>query len=288
MDVYLHHGGKFVGEPIVGYEGGDTFDLAINNFESDLDARYLISVLQDQTELHLYYEHAQVDYPLELNEEEIRELERVEAERKEQEAELKRKHEEIERMEQEAAEKRRHEEEMEKMKPEVRDENEEYDDMEFEQSTHPGLQEMESSNASVEASQVRTRKKSVAVKKRKQKEKDDHADAIHASPASPPATVGDDAEEIPMNGRLSDGYESEDLESLDRDSDERQDKFPMYSADANQNLEITIEMKFENLKVFKMAVRNMNIAMGREVDFMKNDKARVMAYCVEKKGEDDC
>ncbi|OWM68472.1 hypothetical protein CDL15_Pgr024612 [Punica granatum] len=181
-----------------------TFDLAINNFESDLNARYLISVLEDQTKLHLYYEYGQVDDPLKLNEEKIRELERVEDERREQEAELKRKQEEIERMEQEAAEekrqevaeKRRQEEEMERMRP----------------------QEMKSGNANVEASQVRTNKKSVAVKKRKQKEKemvaDDYADAIHASLASPPAIVGDDVEDIPMDVKLSDGYESEDLESL--------------------------------------------------------------------------
>ncbi|PKI64083.1 hypothetical protein CRG98_015527 [Punica granatum] len=174
MNMYLPHGGKFVGEPRVGYEGGDvciiknvdldtitavgvcdlmsdvyrnspttyhygdptfqTFDLAINNFEFDLDARYLIRVLHDQTELHLYYEHGQGDDPLELNEEEIRELERVEVkrreqkelERMEQEATKKRKHEEIERMEQEVtektrqevAEKMRQEEEMERMVPE--------------------------------------------------------------------------------------------------------------------------------------------------------------------------
>ncbi|PKI64082.1 hypothetical protein CRG98_015526 [Punica granatum] len=234
-------------------------------------------------------------------------------------------------------------------------------------STQPDLQEMESNNANVEASHSKTRKKSVAVKKRKHNEKgkekvqqvsknrrpsyqnkdrfkmtiqdewaemvaDDHADAIHASPISPPAIVshrcflreliastaniedpsiklvwilvevshlgrsvdnlkfqqGDDAEDIPMDDRLSDGYESEDLESLDGDSNEGQDKFPMYSADANQNLEITIGMEFENLEVFKMAVRNMNIEMGRKVDFMKNDKAIVRAYYVEKKGEDGC
>ncbi|PKI73984.1 hypothetical protein CRG98_005601 [Punica granatum] len=47
-------------------------------------------------------------------------------------------------------------------------------------------------------------------------------------------------------------------------------------------------MKFENLEVFKMAMRNTNIAMGREVDFMKNDKARVRACCVEKKGDHGC
>ncbi|PKI68983.1 hypothetical protein CRG98_010605 [Punica granatum] len=164
--------------------------------------------------------------------------------------------------------------------------------MEFEQSTQSGLEEMESANANVEASQVRTRKKSVAVMKRKQKDKemvaDDHANAIHASPTSPLAIVGDDAEEIPMDDRLFDGYESEDLESFDGDSYEGQYKFSMYSADANQNLEITIGMEFKNLQVFKMAVKNMNIAIGMEVDFMKNDKARVRAYYVEKKGEDGC
>ncbi|PKI42021.1 hypothetical protein CRG98_037583 [Punica granatum] len=113
-----------------------TFDLTLNNFESDLDARYLMSILQDQIELHLYYEHGQIDDSLELNEEDIRKLERVEDERREQEAELKRKYEDIERMEQEvaekrkqeeierkqeAAEKKRREEEMERMGPKVKD-----------------------------------------------------------------------------------------------------------------------------------------------------------------------
>ncbi|PKI51384.1 hypothetical protein CRG98_028245 [Punica granatum] len=307
VDVYLHHGGKFVGEP--------------------------------KTELHLYYEHSQVDDPLELNEEEIRELERVEAERREQEAELKRKQEEIGMMEQEAAEKRkqeeiermeqkatenrRQEEEMERMVPEVRDWDEEDDDMEFDPSIQPGLEEMQCANATVEARQVRTRKKSVAVKKRKQKEKGkekvqevskhkrpsykskdrfkmtiqtdvagDHDDTIPVSPASPrspPANVGDDVEETPtMDDRLSDGYKSEELESLAGDLDEENDKFPMYNAENNRIEEITVRMEFENLDVFKMALRNTNIVVGREVNFMKNDMAKVRAYCIEKRGDHSC
>ncbi|PKI57127.1 hypothetical protein CRG98_022417 [Punica granatum] len=94
---------------------------------------------------------------------------------------------------------------MERMRPEVRDRDEENDDMKFEQSTQPGLEKMESANANVETSRVRVRKKFVVVKKRKQKEKG-----------------------------------------------------------------------------------NINIAMERQVDFMKNDKARVRAYCVEKKDNDGC
>ncbi|PKI51661.1 hypothetical protein CRG98_027963 [Punica granatum] len=121
-----------------------TFDLAINNFESDFDTSYLISALHDHTEVNLYYEHGQVDDHLQLNEEEIRELERVEAERMELEAKLMRKQEEIERMEQDAAEKRRREEEIERMGSKVRDWDEEDDDMEFEQSTQPAFEEMQS------------------------------------------------------------------------------------------------------------------------------------------------
>ncbi|PKI62831.1 hypothetical protein CRG98_016782 [Punica granatum] len=192
--------------------------------------------------------------------------------------------------------------------------------MEFEQSTQPGLEEMQCANATVEASQVRTRKKSVAVKKRKHKEngkekvqevskhkrpsyksKDmfkmtiqidvvgDHDDTISASPASPPANVSDDVEETPaMNDRLCDGYKSEELESLAGDSDEEKDKFPMYNAEDNRTEEITIGMKFENIDVFKMAVKNTNIAVESEVNFMKNDKARVRAYYVEKMGDHGC
>ncbi|PKI48133.1 hypothetical protein CRG98_031495 [Punica granatum] len=190
---------------------------------------------------------------------------------------------------------------MERMGPELRDWDDEDDDMKFEQSIQPGLERMEFANANVETIQVRTRKKFVAVKKRKHKEKvqqvsknrrrsykSDHDDAIHASPESPLANIGVDIEEIPMEDRLSDGYESEELESMEGDSDEGQDKFPTYNADGNRNMEITIGMELKNLEVFKMAVRNIDIAMGREVDFVKNDKARVMAYCVEKKGDHGC
>ncbi|PKI60450.1 hypothetical protein CRG98_019104 [Punica granatum] len=120
---------------------------------------------------------------------------------------------------------------MEMIGPEVRDWDEEDDDMEFEQSTQPGLEEIQCANATVEASQVRTKKKSVVVTKRKQKEKDvaaDHDDTILASLASPPANVADDVEETPaMDERLSYGYKSEKLESLAGDSDEEKDKFPM-------------------------------------------------------------
>ncbi|PKI73676.1 hypothetical protein CRG98_005917 [Punica granatum] len=172
-----------------------------------------------------------------------------------QEAANKKRHEEIEMMEQEAIEKMRHKEEMETIGPEVWDWDEEDDDMEFEQFTQPSLEEIQCVNANVEASQVRIRKKSIAVKKRKQKEK------------------GDDVEETPtMDDRLSNGYNSEELESLARDSDEENDKFPMYNAEDNRTVEIPIGMEFENLDVFKMAVRNTNIAIGREVQFMKNDK----------------
>ncbi|OWM75764.1 hypothetical protein CDL15_Pgr009408 [Punica granatum] len=154
---------------------------------------------------------------------------------------------------------------MEMIGPEVRDWDEEDDDMEFEQSTQPGLEEIQCANATVEASQVRTKKKSVVVTKRKQKEKGkekvqevskhkrpsyksndmfkmtiqtdvaaDHDDTILASLASPPANVADDVEETPaMDERLSYGYKSEKLESLAGDSDEEKDKFPMYNAEDN-------------------------------------------------------
>ncbi|PKI78644.1 hypothetical protein CRG98_001021 [Punica granatum] len=212
---------------------------------------------------------------------------------------------------------------MEMMVPKVRDWDEEDDDMEFEQSTQPGLEDMQCANATVEASQVRARKKSVTVKKRKQKEKGkekvqevskhkrpsykskdkfkmtiqtdvaaDHDNTIPtspASPASPPANVGDDVEETPvMDDRLSDGYKSEELESLAGDSYEEKDKFPMYNAKDNRTEEITIGMEFENLDVFKMVVKNTNIVVGKKVNFMKNDKARVRAYCVEKGGHHGC
>ncbi|PKI39008.1 hypothetical protein CRG98_040606 [Punica granatum] len=182
---------------------------------------------------------------------------------------------------------------------------------------------MQCANATVEASQVRTMKKSVVVKNRKQKEKGkkkvqevskqkmpsykskdrfkmtiqidvvaDHDDTIHSSPASPtspPTNVADDIKETPaMDDNLSDGYKSEELESLAGDLDEENDKFPIYNAEENRTEEITVGMEFENLDVFKMAMRNTNIAVGREVNFIKNDKARVRAYCVEKRGDHGC
>ncbi|PKI49010.1 hypothetical protein CRG98_030597 [Punica granatum] len=191
-------------------------------------------------------------------------------------------------MEQEVTEKRRQEKEMERIGPEVRHWDEEDDDMEFEQSTQPGLEEMHCANAIVKISQVRTRKKFVTVKKRKQKEKskekvqavskhkrpsyksndkfkmtiqtdvaanyDDTIPASPASPTSPLANVADDVEATPaMDDKLSDGYKSEELESLIGDSNEENDKFPMYNAEDNRTEEITIGMEFENLDVFKIS-----------------------------------
>ncbi|PKI54596.1 hypothetical protein CRG98_025110 [Punica granatum] len=179
---------------------------------------------------------------------------------------------------------------MERMGPEVRDWDEEDDDMEFE--------EMQCANATVEASKVITMKKGkekvqeVSKHKRSSyKSKDmfkmiiqtdvtaDHDYTTPASPASPLASVANDVEETPsMDDRLSDGYKSEELESLAGDSDEENDKFPMYNAEDNRTEEITVGLEFENLDIFKMAMRNTNIAVGREVNFMNNDKARVKLH----------
>ncbi|XP_031398568.1 axoneme-associated protein mst101(1)-like [Punica granatum] len=105
----------------------------------------MITVLQDQSELRLYYEHDYVDNLIQLTKGKIRDLENIEAERREREAAEKREHEELQRREQEAARAR---------------EREFIEGMARPSTVYYG-----------NASQVRVRKKSLAVKTKKKKDK---------------------------------------------------------------------------------------------------------------------
>ncbi|OWM82858.1 hypothetical protein CDL15_Pgr029219 [Punica granatum] len=53
-------------------------------------------------------------------------------------------------------------------------------------------------------------------------------------------------------------------------------------AEDDQNIVVTKLMEFKNLEQFKIAVRDLNISIGRKVDFVKNDTERVMIVCVER------
>ncbi|OWM77425.1 hypothetical protein CDL15_Pgr016822 [Punica granatum] len=126
----------------------------------------LISVFQDQSELHLYYEHDHIDNLIELIEEEIKELEKIEAQRKESEAAQKKKQEEFQMREQEVA----HAREQERAKGmasecftdddigealEVTDLDEEDDDIHPEQSIEIGASRVDNANVG----EVRVRNK---------------------------------------------------------------------------------------------------------------------------------
>lgn len=81
------------------------------------------------------------------------------------------------------------------------------------------------------------------------------------------------------------GYETDDLHLVDLDEEEDSVWFLRFNPIENQRVLISLGMKFANLKVFKNAIRGLNIAARREVDFEKNDKqkVKVRATCIEKK-----
>ncbi|PKI70997.1 hypothetical protein CRG98_008578 [Punica granatum] len=93
---------------------------------------------------------------------------------------------------------------------------------------------------------------------------------------------------------LVDGYETEELRSIhsDEEGDEYgEGRYPTFNpadrVEDNQPSVIILGMELKNLEVFKTAVRDLNIYLGREVDYTKNDKQRVRAKCVERKKKDD-
>ncbi|PKI50818.1 hypothetical protein CRG98_028813 [Punica granatum] len=91
-------------------------------------------------------------------------------------------------------------------------------------------------------------------------------------------------EEVAAQIQQEQGYFSEEFESLKGSDDEEDDKPPEFYLQAPYGqVHLEVEMLFPNLSVFKNAIKDYNIAIGRFVRAIKNDKIRCRFVC-----EDGC
>ncbi|XP_020978356.1 uncharacterized protein LOC107639963 [Arachis ipaensis] len=79
-------------------------------------------------------------------------------------------------------------------------------------------------------------------------------------------------------GGISDGYETDDIDSYEGDSDDmiKKRRFPKYNeAEMNREYEFQVGLEFKSLSQFKDAVKEHALLNGRDIRFRKNDKVRI-------------
>ncbi|XP_015949831.1 uncharacterized protein LOC107474703 [Arachis duranensis] len=89
-------------------------------------------------------------------------------------------------------------------------------------------------------------------------------------------------------GGLSDGYETDDIDSYEGDSDDmiKKRRFPKYNeAEMNREYEFQVGLEFKSLSQFKEAVKEHALLNGRDIRFRKNDKVRCRVVCKGRKGK---
>ncbi|RYR28700.1 hypothetical protein Ahy_B01g052857 [Arachis hypogaea] len=89
-------------------------------------------------------------------------------------------------------------------------------------------------------------------------------------------------------GGLSDGYETDDIDSYEGDSDDmiKKRRFPKYNeAEINREYEFQVGLEFKSLSQFKEAVKEHALLNGRDIRFQKNDKVRCRVVCKGRKGK---
>ncbi|PKI39240.1 hypothetical protein CRG98_040369 [Punica granatum] len=91
-------------------------------------------------------------------------------------------------------------------------------------------------------------------------------------------------EDVEPFNKKEDGCHIDELESLTGSDDEDDEKKPVkFNEKAPYGeVHLELEMVFKTLDLFKEAVKDYNIYLGRVVQFKKNDKKRCMAVCNEK------
>lgn len=82
---------------------------------------------------------------------------------------------------------------------------------------------------------------------------------------------------------LEEGYDTDEMESLKGSDDEEIDKMPPAFVEGATygKVHLQLEMLFPNLKIFKDAVKDYTVALGRQVKMVKNDKVRCRIKCIE-------
>ncbi|RYR26428.1 hypothetical protein Ahy_B02g060659 [Arachis hypogaea] len=89
-------------------------------------------------------------------------------------------------------------------------------------------------------------------------------------------------------GSLSDGYETDDIDSYEGDFDDmiKKRRFPKYNeAEMNREYEFQVGLEFKSLSQFKEAVKEHALLNGRDIRFRKNDKVRCRVVCKGRKGK---
>ncbi|RYR46922.1 hypothetical protein Ahy_A07g032786 [Arachis hypogaea] len=98
------------------------------------------------------------------------------------------------------------------------------------------------------------------------------------------AAVRDDVEV----GEISEGYETEDIDSYEGDSDDmiKKRRYPKYNeAEMNRKYVFKVGLEFKSLGQFKDAIREHALLNGRDIRYIKNDKVRCKVGCRGKKGK---
>ncbi|XP_016186198.1 uncharacterized protein LOC107627902 [Arachis ipaensis] len=81
---------------------------------------------------------------------------------------------------------------------------------------------------------------------------------------------------------ISNGYETDDIDSYEGDSDDmiKKRRFPKYNeAEMNREYEFQVGLKFKSLSQFKEAVKEHALLNGRDIRFRKNDRVRCRVVC---------
>ncbi|XP_020972721.1 uncharacterized protein LOC110269309 [Arachis ipaensis] len=83
-------------------------------------------------------------------------------------------------------------------------------------------------------------------------------------------------------GDIFDGYETDDIDSYEGDSDDmiKKRRFPKYNeAEMNREYEFQVGLEFKSLSQFKEAVKEHVLLNGRDIRLRKNDKVRCRVVC---------
>ncbi|XP_016195822.1 uncharacterized protein LOC107636862 [Arachis ipaensis] len=89
-------------------------------------------------------------------------------------------------------------------------------------------------------------------------------------------------------GDISDGYETEDIDSYEGDSDNmiKKKRFPKYDeAEMCREYQFRVGLEFKTLSQFKEAIKEHALLNGRDVRYKKNDKLRCRVVCKGQKGK---
>ncbi|RYR48329.1 hypothetical protein Ahy_A07g034348 [Arachis hypogaea] len=112
----------------------------------------------------------------------------------------------------------------------------------------------------------------------------DNAQTSGVDAAVNDAAVRDDVEV----GEISEGYETEDIDSYEGDSDDmiKKRRYPKYNeAEMSREYVFKVGLEFKSLGQFKDAIREYALLNGRDIRYIKNDKVRCRVGCRGKKGK---